>query len=366
MQVLMVTPRFFPDIGGVERYAGAISKRMLRDGVDVVIFTTDTTGKLPKYQVIDGIPVFRFRSFAPNDLYFFSPAQFKALLRVRGYDIIHVLEYQSFSPLAVAFARKTNEIPCVMTPHLGFFKVGMMLHRLYNLIGRYIISQMSKVIITSPDEVKILEGLGINVEKRAVYIPNGVDPDYFRIRRTRFQKRLLFLGRLEKYKGVQHILMALKHLNDDEVRLQVVGDGPYRRELEALTLRLGLSQQVSFLGRVHGLGLLGILSNCDVLVLPSSYESLPLSVLEAMASSMPVICSRITGLTNILIDGENGVVLDDPSDVEALTNEIDCLLRNEHRLRSYGAKAREKVLHLSWDNVWKRTAETYSQVLAAE
>jgi len=363
MQVLMVTPRFFPDIGGVERYAQAISRCMLGDGEDVTIFTTDATGKLSTYEVIDGIEMFRFRSFAPEDLYFFSPALFKALLRVKDYDLIHVLEYQSFAPLAVACSRKINRIPCVMTPHLGASKLGMKSHRVYSQIGQYIIDQMSKIIITSPAEVRILEYLGIDVRDRTVYIPNGVNPKYFAIKRTRYGKKLLFLGRLEKYKGIQYILFALTHLSHD-VTLQVAGDGPYRRELEDLTLSLGLSKRVSFLGRIFGSKLFETLSTCDILVLPSSYESLPMSVLEAMASGMPVVCSRIVGLRGIVIDKENGIVLNDSTDVKGLANKLAWLLTNECRLRNYGAKAREQVLHLSWDNIWKKTAEVYHQILS--
>ena len=73
MKIIQVCPRFFPDIGGIETHVYEISKRLAKDSNnEVYVYTTDPTGKLPKKQIIDGIHVRRFKSFAPNEAYFFS------------------------------------------------------------------------------------------------------------------------------------------------------------------------------------------------------------------------------------------------------------------------------------------------------
>lgn len=88
MKIIQVCPRFFPDIGGIETHVYEISKRLAKDN-DVYVYTTDPTGKLPKQEMIEGVNVLRFKSFAPNEAYFFSPLMYFALKK-QSCDILHV------------------------------------------------------------------------------------------------------------------------------------------------------------------------------------------------------------------------------------------------------------------------------------
>ncbi|MEM2905303.1 MAG: glycosyltransferase family 4 protein [Candidatus Bathyarchaeia archaeon] len=362
-RLLLVTPRFPPQIGGVERYAESLARCLSRLGVEVTVFTTSGTRGVTHREFFDEVPIVRFPSLAPGELYYFSWRVLVSLLNASGFDLVHALQYQSFSSLAVALASRRNRIPCVLTTHLGYFKVGLFAHRAYSYVGRFIVQQMAKVIVVSPHEVEVLHRLGVQVRDKAVYVPNGVDQAFFNVARRGNSRKLLFVGRLEKYKGVQSILQALRHLRDEDTELLVAGDGPYRVELESMAQRLGLKQQVSFLGRVHGKRLLGLFEECSLLVLPSLYESLPITVLEALASGMPVICSRIPGLRHLVVDYESGLTLADPTDHLELAEKISCLLGDDARLREYGQKARENVQGFSWENVASKTLEVYRTAL---
>lgn len=126
-------------------------------------------------------------------------------------------------------------------------------------------------------------------------------------------KKILFLARLEKSKGVLETVKAVKILLDQgqSVRLTVAGDGPVRQELETLsrTLNLG-SRQVTFTGDVRGRDKARIFGDHHVYCFPTSYgEGLPTSVLEAMAFAMPVITSHAGGLADMFEDGRMGKVL---------------------------------------------------------
>jgi len=362
LRLLLVTPRFSPEVGGVERYAESIARCMPKLGVEVTVLTTDARHSLPERQVVDGVPIVRSPAFAPGELYYFSWPLLNRLLDASGFDIIHTLQYQSFSSLAVALARRRNRIPCVLTTHLGYFKVGLLAHSGYSWIGRFIVRQMAKVIVVSPHEVQILDRLGVRIGDKAVHVPNGVDEIFFKIARTSSGNKLLFVGRLEKYKGVQSILFALHHIGDSKVELLVAGDGPYRAELESMTQQLRLSNQVSFLGRVYGERFIDLFKECDLFVLPSLYESLPIVVLEALASGMPVICSRTPGLRGLVVDYESGLTLNDPRDHKELAQKICYMLRDRARLRAYGRNAREKVVGLSWESIASKTLEVYRLV----
>jgi glycosyltransferase involved in cell wall biosynthesis len=130
---------------------------------------------------------------------------------------------------------------------------------------------------------------------------------------------LLFVGRLRIRKGVEVLLEALAAGGED--RLWIAGDGEHRARLEARADELGLraSGRVRFLGRASRGEVRDLLSRARALVVPSTYEGMPLVVLEAMEAGVPVVASRVSGIPEVVIDGETGwlVPCEDPSALAA-------------------------------------------------
>jgi glycosyltransferase involved in cell wall biosynthesis len=125
---------------------------------------------------------------------------------------------------------------------------------------------------------------------------------------------LLFVGRLRIRKGVEVLLEALA-ARRDLPGLLIAGDGEHRAALERRARELGLgSDRVRFLGRASAGQVRGLLSRALALVVPSIYEGMPLVILEAMASGLPVIASRVSGIPEVVVDGETGwlVPCEDP------------------------------------------------------
>lgn len=140
---------------------------------------------------------------------------------------------------------------------------------------------------------------------------------------TRRPASLLFVGRLRLRKGLEVALQALAMLSDGEPepRLLVAGDGEHRARLEALAEDLGLGDRVQFLGRQSRDEVRALMDRATVLVVPSLYEGMPLVIVEAMQRSLAVVASSVSGIPEVVIDGETGWLV--PSeDPEALARAL--------------------------------------------
>lgn len=151
---------------------------------------------------------------------------------------------------------------------------------------------------------------------------------------------LLFIGRLVERKGVTFLLRAVATIRDrgGDVRLRVVGDGPLREPLQREARDLGIAEAVAFTGFIPSDDLAGALDDCDVFVLPAiqdrkgDVEGLGVVLIEALMRDRPVIASDSGGISDIVIDGESGLLVP-PGDVGALASAIE-RLRDDHRLRT--------------------------------
>jgi glycosyltransferase involved in cell wall biosynthesis len=137
---------------------------------------------------------------------------------------------------------------------------------------------------------------------------------------------LLFVGRLRIRKGVEVLLEALAGLAaaGRPARLLVAGDGEHRAALERRAAELGLGAAVTFLGRCGAGRVRALLAAARALVVPSTYEGMPLVVLEAMEAGVPVVASAVSGIPEVVVDGETGwlVPAEDPRALAAALGEV--------------------------------------------
>src|SRR5512147_2912812 len=118
LRVLMVTPRYFPFMGGVENHVYEVARRLARLGVDITVLTTDTSGQLPADELVDGIKIKRVRAWPAQRDYYFAPGIYR-FIRGGRWDIVHVQSYHTLvAPLAM-FAARQARIPYVLTFHGG-------------------------------------------------------------------------------------------------------------------------------------------------------------------------------------------------------------------------------------------------------
>lgn len=157
---------------------------------------------------------------------------------------------------------------------------------------------------------------------------------------------LLFVGRLRIRKGVEVLLEALRELVDagSPGRAWIAGEGEHRAALEERAASLGLGDdRVRFLGRISAAEVRALLARAAALVVPSTYEGMPLVVLEAMEAGRPVIASRVSGIPEVVVDGETGWLVP-PEDPPMLARCLKEALADPAERRRRGLAGRERVL----------------------
>ena len=216
--------------------------------------------------------------------------------------------------------------------------------------------------------------------ERIKAIPNGVDLTRYRVRspsqvlalRQRYHippDHLVLgsVGRLVEVKQYQHLLMAFAALQRQPAsipcRVVLIGDGPLRGELTALARQLGIQNHVHFLGRqdhVHEL-----LNLLDIFVLTSHSEGMSNTILEAMATGLPVVATDVGGTPELVVDGQTGVLVP-PQAPDSLAQALAGLLANPERRGEMGRQARQRVEDIFALSVMVRAYETlYEQLVAA-
>jgi glycosyltransferase involved in cell wall biosynthesis len=151
---------------------------------------------------------------------------------------------------------------------------------------------------------------------------------------------LLFVGRLRIRKGVEVLLEALRDVRP--VELKIAGDGEHRRRLERRVSELEMGDRVTFLGTCDAGRVQRLLAGAAALVVPSIYEGMPLVVLEAMAAGVPVVASAVSGIPEVVVDGETGWLVP-PEDPRALGVALEDVLARPEEARRRGEAGRRRV-----------------------
>ncbi|MEM9581372.1 MAG: glycosyltransferase family 4 protein, partial [Pseudomonadota bacterium] len=156
--------------------------------------------------------------------------------------------------------------------------------------------------------------------------------------------RILFVGRLAAVKGVPLLVKAFAalHQRHPDAVLTLVGDGPERGRIEALAAELGCAAALRFTGYLSQQEVAQELDRADIFALPSFAEGVPVVLMEAMASRLPVLATRIAGIPELVRDGVNGLLVP-PGDSEALSEALDRLLSDPALCARMGQAGRQTV-----------------------
>jgi len=177
---------------------------------------------------------------------------------------------------------------------------------------------------------------------------------------------LLFVGRLKPIKGVEYLIKAMGLIQrEGNMRLMIVGEGDERQELEKLIAKLKLTANISFQGHVPHHAIPQYMAAADMFILPSLSEGFPVTFLEAMASGLPIIATKVRGMPEIIIEGENGFLVP-PQDPGKLAEKILLLLNNSELRERMAQNNREKARRYSWEDVTKKLEEVYIKALGVE
>ena len=220
--------------------------------------------------------------------------------------------------------------------------------RLYErLIRPRILNRAHKIIATSHF---VESGTLRKVRESPTIITPGVDPELFTPASSMSRNAVLFVGglnRADRHKGLDTLLIAMKEVMDRHltVHLEVVGNGDLMAFYKNQVRNLGISDIVSFSGRLSGTELVHAYQRSSLLTVPSRNDNFPTVVLEAMASGLPVVASAIGGIPSLVDDNKTGYLLkdDNPS---SLARAIERVVRDPELSRSMAKLARRRIFEL--------------------
>jgi len=373
------------ETGGMNVYVLELSRELARLGYEVDIFTR-LDGELPRVeQIAPGLRLIRIEAgpaspIEKEEIVGYLP-EFNRNMRAvaeaqpAGYDIIHSHYWQS-GWAGTLLARELDVPHVVMFHTLGEVKnrarFGEAEPKLRIRHERTITRRATAIVTASDHERLLLERYYGADGARIHTVPCGIDLDLFQPRdRQAARQRLgfetdapvvLWVGRLEKLKGVEILVDAMAELERRDFTLLIVGGDEraagMRAELEAQAAAAGIAANIRFEGAVAHDALPWYYSAADVCVVPSYYESFGLVAVEAMACGTPVVASRVGGLVSTVIDGVTGYLI--PWRCPGpFAEKLEVLLGNPELRNNFSRAAQRSVERYRWSSIGLRIADVY-------
>jgi 1,2-diacylglycerol 3-alpha-glucosyltransferase len=386
MKIAIFSDTFYPQINGVSQFVLYKAENLAKRGHIVQVFTaTSPKVKFDCEKFGFGVvnisslpaPIYRGQGFRMA-----VPAGW-ALGKLRKFnpDVIH-----THTPFAIGieaiFGARRLKIPIVGEHHT--FYDHYLKHVLldYNwakkMSWRITSHYFNKCdLVVSPSQSLANSLMTSGLKKPVKVIPNGIDTDLFNplgedekkaIKQSYGINKLsiVYMGRVSYEKSIDVVIKAFaKFLKNDEkknAKLMIIGDGPDRKKLEELCKKLKIEKHVIWTGILRG-KILAEATGCnDIFVTASKSENMPLSVLEAMATGLPIIAVSENGLKEIIRDNQNGYLCQ-ADDEDEISEKIKDLFENPNKCKQFGLSSRELACMYSKDKIMSLFEECYLEVI---
>jgi glycosyltransferase involved in cell wall biosynthesis len=443
MKILHIVPTYYPclEAGGVVNAVYQLGKKQAQNGNEVTVFTTDSCTerlKLKKrYNIpVDGVKAFYFRNLLNSlkskfliDTPYALP--FKMRTEIKKYEIVHIHEHRHFLAIIASYYARKNNIPYVIQSHgsvLPFFQKERLKDIFDKLWGFNILKNASKAFALTEIEKKQYMKMGIKEENIEI-VPLGIDIEEYKNLppKGNFRKKyhikndeklLLFVGRINKIKGLDLLIKSFSILNNENIngmnetrekreiyennkdkineinetmdakeakdaketteansvseknkgnkgnklRLAIVGpDNGFLDELKNFIDRYDLKNKVIITGPLFNNDKKEALVDCDIFIMPSRYESFTTSGLEAMACGKPLVLTKNNHIHTWV---NNNVGFSADYDEKDLSNKIVKLLKNDELMKTFGKNGMKEVKDkYNWDSIEKKIISIYKEVV---
>ncbi|MEE3718576.1 glycosyltransferase [Tumidithrix elongata RA019] len=367
-KVAIFTETFLPKIDGIVTRLKFTVEQLVKLGDEVLIFSPD--GGIREYcgAKIYGVSGFPLPLYPELKLALPRPSIGHALEQFQP-DIVHVVN-PAVLGLAGLFYAKAMKLPLIASYHthlpqyLQHYGLGFLEGTMWELI-KTAHNNAALNLCTSTAMVEQLRSHGV---ERVDLWQRGVDTDKFHPRFKNEAMRshlsqghndatlLLYVGRLSAEKEITQILPLLEAIPNS--RLALVGDGPYRQELE----RIFADTPTHFVGYLQGEDLAAAFASSDAFMFPSRTETLGLVLLEAMAAGCPVVAARSGGIPDIVTDGVNGYLFE-PSAPNGLLTATQKLLTNSSGIEYLRQNARQEAERWGWQAATRQLQGYYDRVI---
>lgn len=354
-------------IGGAEIAAYNIAKHLSAKHFDVHVITRNDVvrinGKkrtLKRYESIHGfvihripcskLPIFRFIThllFGIREVIHIKP------------DIIHGQQITPNGLIAVLSGFILRKKVLVYAQGSEIYNSSQFYLR---SIVQFVVSRANIILAVSKDLTRRMKRLW---PQRPIFtLTNGLDVvNYFHDDAPKSTVELIFVGRLVKNKRPLELIKAITPYLEysPKIMLTIIGTGPQEEFLKMQCGLMGSNDHVQFIGKIPPEKIPKYLSKADIFILPSLWEGFSLAVLEAMASSLPILASRTTAIPELVHDRENGL-LHSPGNTMELIQNLQILIQDKELRIAMGQKSREIAEQFSWEKVLNKLLHYYYQM----
>jgi len=373
VKIAFFTETFLPKVDGIVTRLTKTIDNLVQNGDEIVVFCPEGCPTEYKGAKIIGVAAMPLPLYPELKLGLPGPAVSDALENFKP-DLIHVVN-PAVLGLGGIWLAKSNNIPLIASYHthlpkyLEHYGMGMLEPLLWELL-KAAHNQALLNLCTSTAMVEELESKGI---KRTALWQRGVDTETFKpeFRNQKMRNKLLgkypdknslliYVGRLSAEKQIERIKPVLEEIPD--ACLALVGDGPYRNQLE----KIFENTQTNFIGYLSGEELASAYASGDIFLFPSSTETLGLVLLEAMAAGCPVIGANKGGIPDIINDGVNGCLYDPDGVDEGKSSLIEAtkkILKNNNKKENMRVEARKESEKWNWNQATLQLKKYYEETL---
>ena len=368
MDILITVGIFPPDIGGPASFVPKISKYLISKGHKVKIISLSEKENL-NYE--DEINVTRISRNLPIIFRWFRTIT-NIYKSAKNSDLIFVNGLGTETTIANIFLRKIIIRKIVGDPVWervynknltteSFDNFQKNKQRLSIKIQKNIRNwsiKKSNLIITPSEHLKtFVENIGF--ENDIYVINNGVEIK--QIEKVTLENKIIKLvvvSRLVNQKNIDIVIKAVKRIEDKNILLNIVGDGPEVNNLKNLVKEKSLNKRVSFIGKIKNSELHNYLEDADIFIQASNYEGLPHSILEAINYEIPILSTEVGGCSAILNKGERGYIIPTPVSEVEISEEIRTIINNKNEAKS---KVKLAKNYLNQEHNFNTNAEIYHE-----
>lgn len=374
MKICILAEAFYPFVGGAESHSKILSRELVNNGHRVTVVTRRIHSSYQRFEIIDGAKVCRVPPSGKPRIgkYLMILPAAVTLIKLRSeYDMIYVCGLRILGIVGVLIAKLLNKKSVLRSESIGeldgeFIQTDFVQKHKFlsqSLSGfiwtrNAILKKTDQFISISSAIAQEYHKVGIS-DKQITIIPNGIDTERFKppangeVIHLRSKLNLpskwlvSYTGKLNRGKGLTVLLNAWVNLikRTEDIHLVLVGSGSgqflsIEQQLKNFVKTHKLEQHVTFTGYTESVD--EYLKASDCFILPSRSEGFPISLIEAMACSLPCVSTNIGGITDIVTNGEDGVQIE-PDNARALECAILNLFSNKEQGEKMGANARMKV-----------------------